>query len=140
MAEKGHGATIEFGTSSYTAEVVGIAGTGRSRRALGTSHSGTTSSTGMTFIPADLVNYGGLRVTVNVDSEAQPPIEADPETITLKFRTRTGDTNPPQLSGTGFVTGDDFNIPTGGGTSEEGIVTGSFTIVWSQKPTLTAGS
>jgi len=119
MAENGTGATITFGTSSYTCKLLNVSHSGVERTAIQTSHH---ESDEHTFIPGELVNYGQLDVEIEWVTGVAPPIDAAPEIITLT--SATGAT----LTGTGFLTGYDSEIPL------EDRVTGSFVVKWSGKP------
>lgn len=61
----GTGATLTFATSAFTAQLIDLDWSGRSRDALKSTHMGTTGS--HTYIPADLVDGGELSITAYFD-------------------------------------------------------------------------
>lgn len=79
----GNGVTIAFGTSSFTAEIVSFTPPGWSRESIETSHAGTTDA--KTFMPADLVDYGELSMTIHFNPDLEPPVDGAAETITITF-------------------------------------------------------
>jgi hypothetical protein len=79
----GTGMTVLFGTTSFSAPVLSARHTGMSRKAIQTSHMGTT--TAHTFMPGDLYDPGSLELSVQLDTDAVPPITATAETVTLTF-------------------------------------------------------
>ena len=79
--QSGHGATITFGTSTFTAPVTSITPDEVSRDVHDTSHLGTVDY--RTKIPGDLVDAAGFSASGWYDTDQQPPITADAETITL---------------------------------------------------------
>ena len=142
MADVGTGASIAFGTTSWTAQVTSISGTDISRSSHDTSHLGT--STWRTKIPGDLVDPGGLDVDILVSSDQFTagtgvqycaPITATAETITVYFPgTNTTATNNLRVSGTGFVENWSWGIPL------EDLMTASLHVQFSGKTTWTAGT
>ena len=83
MATDGHGATLTFSTSAFSANLLSLDGPSRSREAIDSSHMGT--STNMTYIPASLSDGGELSVEFEFDSSLTPPIDAVAETITIAW-------------------------------------------------------
>lgn len=61
-ADQGTGTTITFATSSFSADVLSIGGSGASRDAVETTHMGTT--TGKTFAPADIEDSGEFSMEI----------------------------------------------------------------------------
>lgn len=127
----GHGATLAFGTQSFTAAYREIGGTSKEREAINTSHLGTTDY--HTKIPGDLVDAGGFDATALYDpAVGGPSIAADPETVTVTFPL-TGGSTPATLAGSAFVTS----------ASEPSLATDqlmeqALTITWADGPTFTA--
>lgn len=82
----GHGATITFGTQSYTASVRSIGGATAERPAIDASHLGTTVS--RTKIPGDLVDQGSFDIEVLCDPTKEPPWPtfAVPESVTITYK------------------------------------------------------
>lgn len=83
MASDGHGTTIAFGTSTFTANLIDVSGPGISRAPIDTSHMGT--ATAMTAIPASLYDGGEVTITVEHAGDDAPPITAAAEVITINW-------------------------------------------------------
>lgn len=81
MAAIGTGTTIVFGTSGFSAEVVGINLSDISRVAINSSHLGSTSA--HSFIFGDLVDWGNAELEINYDPTDFPPVGEAAETITI---------------------------------------------------------
>jgi len=126
-AQVSTGATIEFGTSGFTAEIVDFTPPPASREALDTSHQGT--KTAKTFTPAKLVDWGELTFQIHADPATDPPINSSPEDITITF---AEDNDTWQFSG--FITGYELS-----GTLEE-LITGTVTVKVTGDVTISAGS
>jgi len=116
----GTGATVGFGTSSFSANITGININGISRGVVDTTHLGTT--TARTFIPTDLIDAGEFELEIQHDVSKYPPIKGAAETITLTYPLSTGGTTAGSYSFTGFATNYDANIPL------EELQTGTLTI------------
>ena len=78
-----HGITVEFGSSNFTAEITNFTAPGSSRESIPTTHAGTTDA--KTFMPGDLPDNGELALTVHFDEDEEPPIDGDPEQVTITF-------------------------------------------------------
>jgi len=116
--QDGHGATIVFGTSSFTSEVVSIDWSGITRDPIDATHLGSVAPTasefgGMEFIPPDLADSGELSVEIHTDPDKIPPVNLVAETITITFPKVPADTSATIWAGTGFVTGYSANITSG---------------------------
>jgi len=116
MGAIGTGASVVFGTSGFTAEVMSISGTDVSRPAIKTSHLGTTTWDTKTF--GDLTDPGGMDMEILLDpaahgTDSPPPYTASAtETITLCFPgTNATATNNAHMAGSGFVTAWSFGVP-----------------------------
>ncbi len=83
MADIGVGITIVFGTTGFTAELIDIDSPEASREAVETTHQGTT--TARTFMPQDLVDWGGLDISFAFDPGTDPPIDELAEAITITW-------------------------------------------------------
>ncbi len=86
----GTGATIVFGTSGFTAEVMSISIDGIDRESIETTHLGTTVPAanqygGRTYIPGDLADPGTTTIEINFNPDTLPPIGLAAETITITF-------------------------------------------------------
>jgi hypothetical protein len=81
----GTGSTVTFGTSGFTADILGVNLSGVTREAINTSHMGTTSD--HTFMPVDLVDNGTLELEIAWLATLTPPIitNAAAETVTVAF-------------------------------------------------------
>ena len=81
----GTGSTVVFGTSGFTADILGVNFSGVTREAINTSHMGTTSD--HTFMPVDLVDNGTLELEIAWLATLTPPIitNAAAETVTVAF-------------------------------------------------------
>lgn len=129
MADGGYGVTITFGTSSFTAQVISDPQfSGQERTAIETTHHAVTNGW-RTFIPGDLKDPGGITFDINFDPDAQPPITAAPETITLTFPVPSGSSNGATLACSGFVTAWEA------GTPIDDRMTASITIKFTGEPT-----
>ena len=83
MADVGTGITIEFATSTFTAEINDVTPPASSRGSIQTSHMGTTGA--HTHKPLTLVENGECEFEINFDAETAPPIDQDPEQVTITF-------------------------------------------------------
>jgi hypothetical protein len=81
----GTGSTVTFGTSGFSADILGVNLSGVTREAINTSHMGTTSD--HTFMPVDLVDNGTLELEIAWLATLTPPIitNAAAETVTVAF-------------------------------------------------------
>lgn len=133
--DTGHGATITFGTTSWTGSVVSIGGFESSRPAIDTSHLGTTNY--RSKIPGDLADAGPFSCTVLWDPASATPapsVVGAAETITVSWPISvTGNTVKAKYTASGFVTSV--------GTPElvtDQVQTGTFEITWATGPTWSA--
>lgn len=120
MPDVGTGTTIAFGTSSWSANILGITGDGASRPAIDTSHMGTSAD--RTFMPGDLTDNGSVGLEFQFDPDEDPPISAAAETITITFPIPSGLTSGATAVFTGFMTDWSFGVPL------EELMTGSATL------------
>jgi len=102
--DTGFGTTLTWGSSSFTAELFEVTPPGASRESIDTSHMSTLSGA-MTFIPADLVDWGEATFSVAFDPSTSPPVNAAAETITITFPDET------TWAFSGFVTGYEPTVP-----------------------------
>jgi len=75
------GWTITFGTSAFSAQIVDVKPPALTREKEDTSHQGTT--TARTSIPVDLRDNGDMSMLIHYRPGVEPPINEDPETITM---------------------------------------------------------
>lgn len=79
----GHGTTVTFGTSGFSANLLSIDGPSVSREDIDNTHMGT--STGKAFLPSALYDGGEVTLKVEHDGSDAVPIDQDPETITIDW-------------------------------------------------------
>ena len=96
MADIGDGASITFGTSSFTGSWKTLQHTGVSRASVDTTHLGTTNA--KTFMSGDLYDPGEISGTLSYDPTSQPPYSGAAETVTITFPDGT------TMAASGFVT------------------------------------
>jgi hypothetical protein len=86
-AVDGTGVTVAFGTSAFTAQLLDIDWSGRTRDALDSTHMGTSGT--KTYIPADLVDGGELSLTYffNCTDLTATLLSAAAETVTVTWNT-----------------------------------------------------
>lgn len=101
MADTGNGATITFGTSSFTAQFHMIGGTTQTRPMLNVSH--LTTSAKELFVVGDLYDPGEFEAEFWFNPNDQPPIGGAAETVTITFPIPSGSSNGATLAGTGAV-------------------------------------
>ena len=125
------GATVVFGTSSYSQRITSVGISGAGRTAIPTSHLGTTLATSgkfgnMTFRASDLVNPGTLDLGIHYDPDDVPIIDTAAEVCTITWKTVSGDSSGSRLVASYFAT--DFSF-SGSVDSElcEGSITGQLT-------------
>jgi hypothetical protein len=135
MAATGNSSTIVFGTSGFVAHYHTIGGSEQARKKIITSHLGTTNYD--THIPGDLVDPGEVNCQFEYDPDANPPILAAPESITITFPIPAGRTHGATLAGTGFI------MKRKSAELKNGeLMVGTFTVAWDggTGPTFTASS
>jgi hypothetical protein len=86
-AVDGTGVTVTFGTSAFSAQLLDVDWSGRTRDALKSSHMGTTGT--HTYIPADLKEGGELSMTYhfNCTDATETLLGAAAETVTVAWNT-----------------------------------------------------
>lgn len=109
MADVGTGTSISFGTSGFTAEVLGINHNGVERPSIDTSH--LTTTTAKTFMPGDLVDQGEFSLDIAFNPNILPPIKSAAETIVITFPVPSGLSTGATYTFTGFCTGASQVIP-----------------------------
>ena len=119
----GTGASVTFGTSSFTANYTDINWGGIERTSVQTSHLGTT--TAHTFVPGDLFDPGEATFEIQFDPDDYPPIDQAAETITVTFPVGAGGSSGATWAATGFATGFEFGVPL------EDLMTGTLTVKFS---------
>lgn len=113
MAERSRGTVIAF-ASNFFAEVDGIDWDGIERAAIDTTHLRTAlnqvggvdqDAAARTFMPADIMDFGSMRVSLFHNSNSRPPIDAPAEIMTFTAAVRSGQSSGATLVGTAFMTG-----------------------------------
>ena len=102
MPDIGDGATIAFGTSSFTGSFKTLQHTGVSRASVETTHLGT--STAKTFMPGDLYDPGEISGSLSYDPDSQPPFSGATETVTLTVPLPAGGTTAAKVAAGWFIT------------------------------------
>ena len=134
MALLATGATLTFGTTGESFQILSFDVSGFSVPERDVTHMGTTDY--REFIQGDLKTPPELTIEFLLDPDVQPPIGSAAQTITLTFKTPAGQSTPANLAGTGFVR--EWSLS---GTNEEEH-TGSMTIRFDGQtgPTWTASA
>lgn len=101
MADVFTGATVVFGTSGFSAEILGSTLPGASRPVIDTTHLGTTVA--RTKMPGDLIDWGQFEFELQFDPDNEPPLDQVAETITVTFPTPAGGLTGATWAFTGFI-------------------------------------
>ena len=101
MADVFTGATIVFGTSSFSAEILGATLPGATRPVIDTTHLGTTVA--RSKIPGDLIDWGQFEFELQFDPDNEPPLDQAAETITVTFPTPSGGLTGATWEFSGFI-------------------------------------
>lgn len=112
----GTGATITFGTSSFTAQITNISLSGVSREVLDTSNlstpiAGSGKFGSKTFLAGDLVDPGSVTIEGHLNPDTVVPIEGASETITITFPVSTGAPTAAKWVFPGQVISFDATVP-----------------------------
>lgn len=131
----GHKTTIAFGTSAFTALFKALDFGEMVRGALDASHLDTTNF--KDFLPEDLVDPGDLEgmFLYDPDTDALPPVNGDPEQITITFKIPQGKSSAPTFVCNGFLTS--FRP---GNINSSGLQEAKVKIKWTGTPVATAGA
>ena len=110
------GLTIVFGTSGFSAQIIGAGISGKSRKAIDVSHMGTATpgaleDGNMVFIPGRLSDPGSLDVEFHYNPDTIPPIDLAEEVITVTYPKAPGDTSATIKVFNGFFTSHDEAYP-----------------------------
>jgi|SRR3990167_9768514 len=119
--DSGHGITVVFATTGFTATLLSVDVDGISRAAHDTSHLGLAATAAgtwgnMTFLPSDLVDPGTITLNCHAntsqDAAHRPPIGGTyvMETITLTWPLKAGGAAAATWVGTGFCTESSVNF------------------------------
>lgn len=120
------GLTVAFGTSAFSQNLLSYTMSGRSIGAIETTHQGTTVATsnevgGKTYAAEYFGDPGTLVLNMHYDPDKVPPMNGVAETITITYRTESGDSTGTILSVSGLLVDDSVDY------GEDGIVTWSGT-------------
>ena len=107
----GTGATLAFGTSTFTPQISEMSWGGIDREMVESTHLG--SSNARTYLPGDLYDPGELNLSIFYEPGMDPPVNAALETITLTFplNTASGQASAATLAGSGALTSFSFSVP-----------------------------
>lgn len=83
MPLTGNGTTITFGTSGFSAEIVGATPPGEKGAVINTSHLGTTVA--HTKMPGDLLDITPMKLRVHFAPGVAPTVNGAAETVTIDF-------------------------------------------------------
>lgn len=103
IALEGTGATIQFGSSTYTSDLISLTLPEITREAIDTTHLGTLNA--KTAKPAKLRSVGEIQAEFDHDPAALDLTRRDPEQITISYPLVAGQVTPTRLVFNGFVTG-----------------------------------
>jgi hypothetical protein len=101
IALEGVGGSITFGTSVYASDQIKITFPTPTRETLDTTHLGTVGA--KTSKPARLKDVGSIEVEFDHNPEAYDLLDGDPETITINYPLRTGQTTPTRWVMSGYA-------------------------------------
>lgn len=101
LVHEGTGATITFGTSSFTAEIVSIKRTARKYDALDVTKLSSTSN--KEYIRSTLAEPGELDIEVHYNPDIRYDETVTSETVTVTYPSITGSTTNSKDASTGFI-------------------------------------
>lgn len=123
--DTGHGASVTFGTTSWSGKLTGIpTNLQLTRGRVETTYLGT--STNRSYMPGDLNELNEITLDVLFEgATGLPATGTAAETITITFPIPATGTTAPNIAGTGFITGIQYpSLQTG--TLQTGQITISF--------------
>ena len=82
-AQDGHGTTITFGSSGFSAALIGVGGPAATRGAIKSSTMSTADAP--EYIPEELYDGGEVKIVVEHDGSDTIPIASAAETITINW-------------------------------------------------------
>lgn len=137
MADTGNGTTMTFGTSGYSLAFTEIDAGEATREPIEDTKLSTTGN--MEFIPGDLEDSGEISGVYQWDQSygTFPATTSAPETITITYPLKSGESTNATLAGSGMVTRIKRPVSRNGE-----LMMGEITVKWDGKtgPTFTAGS
>jgi hypothetical protein len=101
IALEGTGASIAFGSSLFSADLISLTLPESTREVIDTTHLGTTAA--KTKKPAKLINVGEISCEFDHDPSQLNLTQRDPEQITIRYPLLTGQATPTTLVFNGFV-------------------------------------
>ncbi len=125
---EGIGAVLEAGVSTFDAEIKTLSLPERAREVIDFTHLGSVDFTENGA--GKLKDPGQVSVTVGMDHTVRDLINSDPETWTVKWPLRSGQTTADQITFTGYVVsagGEEFAANTAQDQSITIQVQGDFT-------------
>lgn len=132
LPDEGRGASLTLGTSSWdtTALITSITPDPITRGSLETTNLATTNY--RTFQPEELLTAGGVTVEFYHDGDAEPPIAAAAETVTITYPLQQTWSTGALITGSGFC---DSYTPGGAAVGE--LAKGSAHFTWAGAITYT---
>jgi hypothetical protein len=110
-ALEGTGASIAFGSSTFTSDLISLTLPEKAREMLDTTHLGTLVA--KTYKPAKLKNVGTISCEFDHNPQADDLVDNAIETITIRYPLLSGQSSPTILTFQGFVTqqgGEEFKV------------------------------
>lgn len=130
IALEGVGATIAFGTSDFTADLVSLTLPEKTREALETTHLGTEDA--KTFKPAVLKNVGTITAVFDHDpDDFGTLIDSPPEQVTITYPVLPGQSVGTKLVFTAFASsegGEELAVDTLARTNVTLQISGDITV------------
>lgn len=105
MSLTSSGFTFALGTSTFNPLWQSMTPDEVTRAVIGVSHLEQAANSALRKIPGKLINYGSIEFVVVFDPNDIPPIDQDPETLTITFPLDDGESAGATLAGTGFFSG-----------------------------------
>jgi hypothetical protein len=99
MTDTGHGATVTFGTSSWTGNIIDVTPPVHSRPEIEANH--LTLATFEKTLAGDLVKLEPSPITFEFDPDTEPPYSAVDELITITFPVPSGGSTGATFAGDG---------------------------------------
>jgi len=121
----GTGCTLAMGTTDYDVEILGISQSGTTVPVIDTTNLATTGA--RSKIMGDLKDWGTMEVEFHLDPDKLDTLKTAmgvAQTMTLTFKTVTGETVGSTYAGSGAVSEHNFDIPL------EDKIIGNYTIAW----------
>lgn len=130
IALEGTGASIQFGSSAFSSDLISLTLPEITREAIDTTHLGTVSA--KSSKPAKLRNVGEIQAEFDHDPAAIDLTKRDAEQITINYPLLSGQVTPTKLVFNGFVTsqgGEEMKVDQRMSTKATIKVNGDITVV-----------